>query len=84
MYPLFFLLHKPDGHACRKHKNYDNTYNFLVDDLKSYASSTNTFKTQLDLVAAFSEDNGMILDEDKCAYWQIQKRNFHNAKVVST
>ena len=62
--PLF-LLNKHDGHACRKHKNYNNAYNFLVDDLKSYASSTNTSEKQLNLVAAFSENNGVIFGEDK-------------------
>lgn len=63
--PQFFLLYKPGGHTCRKHKNYNNTYNLFDDDPRSYASSTNNSEKQLDLVAAFSEDNGMIFGEDK-------------------
>ena len=70
--PLSFLLHKLQGYACGKHKNYNATHNFFVDDLKLYASSINTAKKQLDLVTAFSKDTGMTFGDDKCAYQQIQ------------
>ena len=52
--PLSFLLHKLQGYACGKHKNYNVRHNFFVDDLKLYASSIKTAKKQLDLVTAFS------------------------------
>ena len=70
--PLSFLLHKPQGCACGKHRNYNVTHNFLVDDLKLYASSINTAKKQLNLVTAFSKDTGMTFGDDKCAYRQIK------------
>ena len=68
---LSFLLHKLQGYACGKHKNYNVTHNFFVDDLKLYASSINTAKKQLDLVTEFSKDTGMTFGDDKCAYQQI-------------
>ena len=64
--PLSFLLHKLEGYACGRHKNV--THNFLLDDLKLYASSINTAKKQLDLETAFSKDTGMTFGDDKCAY----------------
>ena len=70
--PLSVLLHKLQGYACGKHKNYNVTHNFFVDDLKLYASSINTAKKQLDLVTAFSKDTGITFGDDKCAYQQIQ------------
>ena len=70
--PLSFLLHKLQGYACGKHKNYNVTHNFFVDDLKLYASSVKTAKKQLDLVTEFSKDTGMTFGDDKCAYQQIQ------------
>ena len=70
--PLSFLLHKLQGYACGKHKNYNVTHNFFADDLKLYASSINTAKKQLDLVTAFSKSTGMTFGDDKCAYQQIQ------------
>ena len=70
--PLSFLLHKLQGYACGKHKNYNVTHNFFVDDLKLYVSRINTAKKQLDLVTAFSKDTGMTFGDDKCAYQQIQ------------
>ena len=66
--PLSFLLHKLQGYACGKHKNYNITHNFFADGLKLYASSINTAKKQLDLVTEFSKDTGMIFADDKCAY----------------
>ena len=69
---LSLLLHKLQGETCAKYKNYSVMHNFFVDDLKLYASSINTAKKQLDLVAAFSEDTGMTFGDDKCAYQQIQ------------
>ena len=74
MNPLSFLLHKLQGYACGKHKNCNVTHNFFVDDLKLYASSTNTAKKELDLVTEFSKDTGMTFRDDKCAYQQIQNR----------
>ena len=38
--PVSFLLHKLQGYACGKYKNYNVTHNFFVDDLKLYATST--------------------------------------------
>ena len=70
--PLSFLLHKLQGYACGKHKNYNVTHNFFVDDLKLCASSVNTAKKQLDLVTEFSKDTGMTFGDDNCAYQQIQ------------
>ena len=70
--PLSFLLYKLQGYACGKHKNYNATHNFFVDDLKLYASSANTAKKQHDLVTEFSKDTGMTFGDDKCAYQQIQ------------
>ena len=70
--PLSFLLHKLQGYAYGKHKNYKVTHNFFVDDLKLYASSVNTAKKQFDLVTEFSKDTGMTFGDDKCAYQQIQ------------
>ena len=70
--PLSFLLLKPQGCACGKHKNYNVTHNFFVDDLKLYASSINTAKKELDLVTAFSKDTGMTFGDDKSAYRQIK------------
>ena len=32
--PLSFLLHKRQGYACGKHKNYNVTHNFFAEDLK--------------------------------------------------
>ena len=52
--PLSFLLHKLQGYVCGKHKNYNVKHNFFVDDLKLYASSTNTAKKQVDIVTEFS------------------------------
>ena len=49
MNPLSVLFYKLEGYACGKHKNYNVTHNFFVDDLKSYVSSTDTDKKQLDL-----------------------------------
>ena len=69
-----FLLHKLQGYACGKHKNCNVTHNFFVDDLKLYASSTNTAKKELDLVTEFSKDTGMTFRDDKCAYQQVQNR----------
>ena len=57
--PLSFKRHKLQGHACGKHKNYNVTHYFFVDDLKLYGSIVNTAKKQLDLVTAFSKDTGM-------------------------
>ena len=65
-------MHKLQGYACGKHKNYNVTHSFFVDDLKLYASSINTAKKQLDLVTAFSKDTEMTFGNDKCAYQQIQ------------
>ena len=65
--PLSFLLHKIQGYTCGKHKNYNVTYNFIVNDLKLHVSSTNTAKNQLDLVTEFSKDTGMTLGDNKCA-----------------
>ena len=42
--PLSFLLHKLQGYACGKHKNYNVTHIFFVDDLKLYVSRINTAK----------------------------------------
>ena len=66
--PLSFLLHKLQRYACGKHKNYNVTHNFIVGDLKLYASSTNTPKKQLE----FCKDTGMTFGDDKCAYQQIK------------
>ena len=65
--PLSFLLHKIQGYTCGKHKNYNVTHNFIANDLKLHASSTNTAKNQLDLVKEFSKDTGMTLADNKCA-----------------
>ena len=70
--PLSFLLHKLQGYTCGKHKIYNVTHNFFVDDLKLYASSVNTAKKQLDIVTEFSKDTGRTFGDDKCAYQQIQ------------
>ena len=70
--PLSFLLHKLQRYVCGKHKNYNVKHNFFVDDLKLYASSTNTVKKQVDIVTEFSKDTGMTFRDDKCAYQQIQ------------
>ena len=70
--PLSFLLHKLQGYACGKHKNYSVTHNFFVDDLKLYANNTNTTKKQLNLV--FSKDSGMTFRNDICSYQQIQNK----------
>ena len=51
--PLPVLFYKLQGYAYGKHKNYSVTHNFFVDDLKSYVSSTNNNKKQLDLRQRF-------------------------------
>ena len=70
--PVSFLLHKLQGYACGKYKNYNVTHNFFVDDLKLYTSSINIAKKILDLVTAFFKDTGMTFGDDKCAYQHIQ------------
>ena len=63
--PLSFLLHKLQGYACGKHKNYNVTHNFFVDDLKLYDSSVSTAKKQLDLVTTFFKDTEMTFGGEK-------------------
>ena len=53
--PLSFLLHKLKGYTS-KHKNYNITHNFVINDLKLYGSSTNTANKQLDLATVLSKD----------------------------
>ena len=74
--PLSFLLHKLQGYACGKHKNYNVTQNFFVDDLKLYANNINTAKKQLDLVTAFSKDTGMTFGDN------IKHRKSRNKSVI--
>ena len=47
---------------------------FFFDDLRLYASSTNTAKKQLDLVTAFSQRHWNDFGDNKSAYQQIQNR----------
>ena len=72
MDPLSFLLHKRQGYTFGKHKNYNNTHNFFVDDLKLYVSSKTSAKKQLDLVTAFWKNTGMTFQDDKYAFQQMQ------------
>ena len=77
--PLSFLLKKlpgykpgpPDG------RNSEISHLFFVDDLKTYATDIMGAKAQLDLITTFTEDVGMELGNDKCAYNYIErgKRN---------
>ena len=70
--PLSFLLHKLQGYACVKDKNYHATHDLFIDDLKLYGSSIITTKKQLDLVTTFSKDTGITFGDNKCAYQEIQ------------
>ena len=70
--PLSFFLHKLQGYACVKDKNYNVTHDLFIDDLKLYGSSIITAKKQLDLVTTFSKDTGITFGDNKCAYQEIQ------------
>ena len=70
--PLSFLLHKLQGYAFVKDKNYHVTHDLFTDDLKLYGSSIITSKKQLDLVTTFSKDTGITFGDNKCAYQEIQ------------
>ena len=71
--PLSFLLQKLKVYSYGKSRNHTLTYNFIVDDLKLYASSISILKKQLDLVTKFSKDIGMKFGQEKCAYIKIEK-----------
>ena len=70
---LLFMLLKEKGYLLRKLKILKHNHNFFVDDLKLFATNLATLMKQLDIVTAFSEDIGMKLREDKCAYLQIER-----------
>ena len=70
--PLSFLLHKLQGYAFVKGKNYHVTHDLFIDDLKLYGSSIITSKKQLDLVTTFPKDTGITFGDNKCAYQEIQ------------
>ena len=53
------MIKRLGGYAAGKDRNTNITYNFFVDDLKRYNSTTNGIKKQLDLVTRFSQDIGM-------------------------
>ena len=65
-------MHKLQGYACVKDKNYNVTHDLFIDDLKLYGSSIITAKKQLDLVTTFSKDTGITFGDNKCAYQEIQ------------
>ena len=71
--PLSFLLQKLKVYSYDKSRNHTLTYNFIVYDLKLYASSISILKKQLDLVTKFSKDIGMKFGQEKCAYIKIEK-----------
>ena len=77
--PLSFMLRNLKGYSYGTNINSNITHNFLVDDLKLYASNINILKKQLDLVTTFCKDTGMTFGEDKCAYQQVE-----NGKLIKS
>ena len=73
--PLSFLLKKLPGYKPGPPggRNSEISHLFFVDDLKTYATDIMGAKAQLDLITTFTEDIGMELGNDKCAYICIER-----------
>lgn len=75
--PVSFFLHKLQGYACAKHENYNVTYNFFVDDLKLYPSSTNIVKK-----ATRSSNTGMTFGMINVLISKYKTKKFYNAHIT--
>ena len=71
--PLSHLLRQRKGYPYGKNQQYQHTHNFLIDDLKLFATNMNNIKCLLDIVTIFSKDIRMKFVVDKCAFVQIEK-----------
>ena len=72
--PLLFLLKKLPGYkpGPSGRRNSEISHLFFVDDLKTYANDIMGAKAQLDLITTLTDDIGMELGNDKCAYIYIE------------
>ena len=73
--PLSFLLKKLPGYNPGQpgRRNNEVSHLFFVDDLKTYATDIMRAKAQLDLITTFTDDIGMELGNDRCAYIYIER-----------
>ena len=73
--PLAYLINKYDGYMMGKPRQRDTkiTHLSFVDDIKTYISSIDTAKQQLDIISEFSNDIGMSFGEDKCRYVYVER-----------
>ena len=58
------MLRKEKGYLLGKQKIEKHIHNFLVDDLKLFATYCATLMKQLDIVTTFLQDIGMKFGED--------------------
>ena len=73
--PGSFLINKTTGYKIgpEEDRRKSLTHLLFVDDMKTFSSSVNGAKFQLDIITTFSTDIGMKFGEDKCGYIYIER-----------
>ena len=73
--PGSFLINKTTGYKIGPEEDLRKslTHLLFVDDMKTFSSSVNGAKFQLDIITTFSTDLGMKFSEDKCGYIYIER-----------